>query len=80
MFPAQLGEGGPSVRVFGVRRGSLPHQAGLENGDVVIAIDGEPPTSERGLDAYARALRGGPVRITVRRRGSELDLRYELAP
>lgn len=76
----RVDERGASVRVYGVRPGSLAAQAGIENGDVVTAIDGQPPTSERALDAYARALRGEAVRLGVERRGQPLELGYELSP
>lgn len=69
------------VRIYGVRRGSLAARMGLSNGDRITTVDGQPVTSvDAAMDAYARALSGNPVRITIERRGQPIEVVVELAP
>jgi len=64
------GEEGPGVRVKEVKKGSPAAKAGVEPGDILLAIDGEAVGS---LDDVKIAMlsrrKGDSVRITVRRDG-----------
>jgi type II secretory pathway component PulC len=63
------------IRIFGVRRGGLAEQLGLRNGDRITAIDGQPLRSpDEALQAYARAMAGERLRITIERRGTTIEI------
>jgi len=68
-----LDDGGQGIRVFQLVPGSPADRAGLENGDLVVAIDGEPidfadsVAMVRGLDRYKAGQR---LELTLRRGGS----------
>jgi serine protease Do len=65
-------EGG--VRIAGLERGGPAARAGLRSGDTVVAINGEPINSSRGLvRAIAAVAPGNSARVTVRREGREMD-------
>ena len=71
------------VQGFSVRRmqcGSPLRQAGLHNGDVVLAVNGEPITSLlKGFNAWRKLRNEESFQVTVRRKdGSEQVLRYTL--
>lgn len=69
------------VRLYGVRRGTPEHAAGLRNGDVLLSVDGQPLTDPSvALEAYGRALSGEPVRVVLERRGRRIENTYELSP
>jgi len=55
--------------ISSVESGSPAHQAGLRNGDTIIAIEGQLLTTPEGFEAFARARGGVPVRLTVRKAG-----------
>lgn len=57
--------------ISSVESGSPAHQAGLRNGDSIIAIEGLSLTTPEGFEAFARARGGVPVRLTVRKAGEE---------
>jgi serine protease Do len=62
--------------IVSVEAGGPAEEAGLEAGDVVVAIDGEPVTDLHHLhDALQRHKIGVPVPVTVRRDGQTLTLR-----
>jgi general secretion pathway protein C len=67
------------VSLYGVRRDSLLAQAGIENGDVVHAVDGVTLSDPNvALEAYARLRQGGTARLTILRRGQPIELVYEI--
>jgi S1-C subfamily serine protease len=69
------------VRIYGVRASSIAERAGLRNGDRIVAVDGQPITSsDAALAAYARALEGQPLGVTIERAGGTLEIVYQLAP
>jgi hypothetical protein len=73
---------GPGARVFGVKPTDLAGRLGLENGDLVTAIDDVPLDSgdsvERGAGVLCSARE---ATVHVLRRGRErLDLRWRFVP
>jgi general secretion pathway protein C len=74
-------EGGAVVgfRLYGVRRGSLPTAIGLENGDLIHAVNDLPMTSPAGALEALQALREAPhLRVQLTRRGQPKTLEIEL--
>jgi S1-C subfamily serine protease len=69
------GLGGSAVEVQSVERGSPAARAGLEDGDLIVSLDGVPITD---IDVLHRALRDRPAgktyKLGVVRRGARLDL------
>ena len=63
---------GPGVRVHQVMPGSAAEDAGIAEGDVIVAVDGEPVTD---LRSYSELLKsrapGDAVEVTVLRAGEE---------
>jgi membrane-associated protease RseP (regulator of RpoE activity) len=73
-FAVIVGQGvadGPSTTVNAVVAGTAAHQAGLQHGDRIVAIDGNPVTGwddlKRGIEARA----GQPTQFTVERDGQQ---------
>jgi serine protease Do len=63
------------VVIARVERNSPAVRAGLRNGDVVLAVNGdEVDTSRAVIRAVAAAAPGESVRLRVRRQGKELDI------
>ncbi len=65
------------VRIFGVRRDDVLGQLGMQNGDVLLRINGlSVATPDAALQAYA-ALRGSTqLDVALLRRGRPVTLRY----
>ena len=63
------------VRLSGTREGSPAHRAGLQRGDVIVALDGKPI---RNLNDYAVLLfsrkPGDTIEVTLRRAGREVKV------
>jgi predicted metalloprotease with PDZ domain len=62
--------GGGPVRQFPVPFDTPLYDAGVDSGDIIKTIDGEPATSA-GWNAIANRKPGDPVKLTVMRRGGE---------
>lgn len=63
------------VRVLGVERGSPAHEAGLDEGDIIVGFDGSPVAGVDDLHRLLDAERiGKPARLTVLRRTEKKDL------
>ena len=70
---------GDGVRVLEVRRGSPADRAGVEEGDVVVRLDGrDAEDAVEGLSGRLQA--GDTVRLRIRRGGSERDVAVVAAP
>jgi membrane-associated protease RseP (regulator of RpoE activity) len=68
-----------AVRVFAVADGSAAATAGIEEGDVIVALDGKPVASAAQCADAIRAHRpGDQLRIKVKRDGQELELTASL--
>lgn len=67
------------MRLFGVRPGTAPSALGIERGDRLESIHGmDLSAPERALDTYSRLRTVSGVSVRLRRRGTEVDLRYLL--
>jgi serine protease Do len=63
------------VTVAGVERGSPAGRAGLRQGDVILAVNGDHIDSSRGLiRSIAAVTPGKEVKLSVRRKGTESDV------
>jgi serine protease Do len=60
---------GQAAMVVGVREGSPAEQAGLQLGDVLLALDGRPLGGADALVAALAAHPGGPIRVRLLRGG-----------
>jgi hypothetical protein len=66
---------GPGVRVQQVMPGSAAEKAGIQAGDVLVALDGEAVTDLRTYSVLLKARSpGDEVKITVSRDGEEVSL------
>ncbi|CAN5266034.1 hypothetical protein BH09MYX1_BH09MYX1_22850 [soil metagenome] len=67
------------IRLFGVRPDTLLGTLGMENGDRLQTINGFDMTSpEKALEAYARLRTADHLTIQVNRRGSNMNLDYNI--
>jgi general secretion pathway protein C len=67
------------IRLFGVRPDTLLGVLGMENGDRLQTINGFDMTSpEKALEAYARLRTADQLTVQVNRRGSNLNLDYNI--
>jgi general secretion pathway protein C len=79
VLPARDGEAIVGFRLLGVRRDTLPGKLGLQNGDVVAAINGLPMTSmDAVMRAYGLLRMADEVTVEVLRRGERVALLYHL--
>jgi membrane-associated protease RseP (regulator of RpoE activity) len=53
--------------------------AGIQPGDVIVAVDGRPTADFEGVSEIVRGLAGQEVLVTVERGGERLDLRATIA-
>jgi hypothetical protein len=64
-----------SVALTGIRTGTFLSQLGLESGDRILAVDGQPITSvERVMGLYARLAKDGDFRVSLERRGAVFEI------
>jgi serine protease Do len=64
-----------AVIIAGLDRNGPAAKAGIKAGDQVVAVNGEPIESSRGLiRAVAAEHPGGSIRVTVRRAGRQIDI------
>jgi len=68
---------GAPMLVDGVESGSIAERAGLQAGDRIIQLNGQP-VDELNMAARAAALRGSPVTLLVERTGREIELTLSL--
>lgn len=67
------------IRLFGVRPDTLLGTLGMENGDRLQAINGFDMTSpEKALEAYARLRVADHLTVQVNRKGSNMNLDYNV--
>lgn len=67
------------MKVYGIRRSSVLGRLGLQNGDVLSNVNGQPMTSADGLvQAYAMLGRAGAFNIAVVRRGQPMTINYNV--
>ena len=84
MVPEEARSAGSStgrrgVLVAGVERNSPANRSGLRQGDLVIAMNGEPISTSRALVRNVAALPPGQtMRLTVLREGRERELSVQV--
>ncbi len=67
------------IRLFGVRSDTLLGTLGMENGDRLQTINGFDMTSpEKALEAYARLRTADHLTVQVNRKGSNMNLDYNI--
>ena len=67
-------------RIRRIRCGSVLHEAGLRNGDVVHRVNGRPVRNiPQALAAYRKLRKKRKLRLDVTRKGESIDLRYTLS-
>lgn len=67
-------------RVKKIRCGSVLHQAGFRNGDVITSVNGKPVTSiPQALSAYRKLRRKRILNVELNRKGEARKLRYRLS-
>jgi len=67
------------IRLFGVRNDTLLGVLGMENGDRLQSINGFDMTSpEKALEAYARLRTADHMTVSVNRKGSNMNLDYNV--
>ncbi len=69
-----LHEDAVAVRLGAIEEGSPAARMGLAEGDAILEIDGNYPTSERLAAAEARIRAGDKLRVRVRRRDGKMEL------
>jgi S1-C subfamily serine protease len=78
-MPLPGGLGGPGIIVISVTEGSPAEDAGLQHGDLITSLDGEPLASAEALtDAVAQRQPGDRVTLAVIRAGDEGEVELEL--
>jgi regulator of sigma E protease len=65
--------------VDSVQRGSPAEKAGLQHGDLLIAINGQALYHINGIDDFIRQHPGESIKLTVQRNGSQLSLPFDPA-
>lgn len=73
-------DGGQGAVIANVEPGSPADEAGIEEGDVILSIDGQPITGRAGMIAVVRdAQPGETITITLEREGEEVTTDATLA-
>ncbi|MFO8012793.1 MAG: RIP metalloprotease RseP [Phycisphaerae bacterium] len=70
---------GPECKpeILGLAESSLAAQAGLEEGDRILAVGGRPVETARGLRAALEDVPAGPLTLKIERDGQTQDLRVD---
>jgi S1-C subfamily serine protease len=72
---------GPGIRVEGVTDGSPAAKAGIQKGDIIIALGGQPVPDLNGFTALLRNYQAGDRTVVRWKRGdTEQEQEVELAP
>ena len=78
---APLMEGGRSVgmRIYGIKPNTLLTKLGIQNGDVLESVNGQPLTSpDSALGAYTTLRTADKFNLSVRRSGKSIMINYNL--
>jgi regulator of sigma E protease len=71
IFPAE------TPLVASVQRGSPAEKAGLQPGDLIVGINGQPLYHINGIDDFLRQHPSESITLAVQRRGSEISLPFD---
>jgi len=71
---------GPGVGIYDVAAGSPAAHAGLQLGDVVLSVDGQPVNSPEALQQMVNAHLDQEIALTVQRNGAQLPQPVRLVP
>lgn len=72
-------EGRPGIVVAGIYRGGPAQRAGLQPGDLIVSIDGEPATDGRhSMNKVAQTRPGEKIDIEILRNGKPMTLTAEI--
>lgn len=84
MLGVNLDDGAPEgsgVRVASVSPGGPAAEAGVQSGDVIVAIQSKPVTTSREVVRTMESVKpGDKVKLSVRRSGKPVDLEVEAQP
>lgn len=71
-------DGNRGVKMVGVSPGGLYSELGMQTGDVVTAINGEPVNNKRDARELLERLQGGGgVSVTIQRNGRTIERQYQ---
>jgi len=62
------------TRIAGLIERSLPAQAGLQVSDRILAVNGQPVETFRGVEQALESIPAGPLTLTIERDGEQQDL------
>jgi general secretion pathway protein C len=67
------------VKLYGIRQDSLLHTLGLQNGDVLLAVNGlEVATPDAALEAYGQLRSATNLSVSLERRGQPMTVDYAI--
>lgn len=81
IVPAKRDDVEVGFKVFGIRASSVPAQLGLQNGDLIVALDGEPLYPiDASMAALARLQEpdASTFAVTIERRGAQAKLMIKI--
>lgn len=79
LVPKLEGEKTLGIKLYGIRRGSLPKALELKNGDLVKSINGYPMGSmEKMLEAFTKLRRATTFTLEIERKGVSLTHTVEI--
>ena len=79
VIPHQVDGQVVGMKLYGIRRNSVGSALGLENGDLLRAIDGLPLVSPSvALEVYARLRSTTHLSVANDRRGKAINLTYSI--
>jgi hypothetical protein len=76
--PAKTQTGEDGFKIAGVRRGTLPHLLGLENGDIITEVGGKPLTMDSMMTLTSKIRSARHIEVTIDRRGTKMTKALEL--